>query len=147
MQEMLVLPATLPRVTVYVHATNEARRQQIHSPQQQSQTRQQQPPKQRCSDQTPKEKRIAQTTDERKKRGPEFVLKGRYLYRTLYPPVKKTLKGQMGDFLSKDPSTDPTWRQAFVANQAPLVPKGIPAFIGHGLADTPGITHGGDASV
>ncbi len=26
--------------------------------------------------------------------------------------------------------------QAFVANQAPLVPKGIPAFIGHGLADT-----------
>ena len=136
MQEMLVLPATLPRVTVYVHATNEPRRQQIHSPQQQSQTRQQQPPKQRCSDQTPKEKRIAQTTDERKKRGPEFVLKGRYLYRTLYPPVKKTLKGQMGDFLSKDPSTDPTWRQAFVANQAPLVPKGIPAFIGHGLADT-----------
>ncbi|SRR6266487_2205036 len=69
-------------------------RQQIHSPQQKSQTRQQQPPKQRCSDQTPKEKRIAQTTDERKKRGPEFVLKGRYLYRTLYPPVKKTLKGQ-----------------------------------------------------
>ena len=43
---------------------------------------------------------------------------------------------QMGDFLSKDPSTDPIWRQAFVANQAPLVPKGIPAFIGHGLADT-----------
>ncbi len=36
MQEMLVLPATLPRVTVYVHATNEARRQQIHSPQQQA---------------------------------------------------------------------------------------------------------------
>ena len=96
MQEMLVLPATLPRVTVYVHATNEARRQQIHSPQQQSQTRQQQPPKQRCSDQTPKEKRIAQTTDERKKRGPELVLKGRYLYRTLYPPVKKTLKGLPG---------------------------------------------------
>jgi hypothetical protein len=85
MQEMLVLPATLPVVTVYVHATNEVRRQQIHSPQQQSQTCQQQPPKQRCSDQTSKEKRIAQTTDERKKRGPEFVLKGRYLYRTLYP--------------------------------------------------------------
>jgi hypothetical protein len=97
MQEMLVLPTTLPLVTVYVHATNEARRQQIHSPQQQSQTRQQQPPKQRCSDQTPKEKRIAQTTDERKKRGPELVLKGRYLYRTLYPPVKKTLKGRMLD--------------------------------------------------
>jgi len=71
----------------------------IHSPQQKSQTRQQLPPKQRCSDQTPKEKRIAQTIDEQKKRCPELVLKGRYLYRTLYPPAKKTLKGlQKGPF-------------------------------------------------
>ena len=43
---------------------------------------------------------------------------------------------QMGDFLSKDPTTNAAWRQAFVANEAPLVPKGIPAFIGHGLSDT-----------
>src|SRR5579871_313746 len=41
----------------------------------------------------------------------------------------------MGAFLAKDPTTDPAWRQAFLANQAPLVPKDIPAFIGHGLAD------------
>jgi pimeloyl-ACP methyl ester carboxylesterase/uncharacterized membrane protein HdeD (DUF308 family) len=42
----------------------------------------------------------------------------------------------MGDFFSKDPATNTAWRQAFVANQAPLVPAGVPAFIGHGLADT-----------
>jgi pimeloyl-ACP methyl ester carboxylesterase/uncharacterized membrane protein HdeD (DUF308 family) len=41
----------------------------------------------------------------------------------------------MGDFLSKDPVTDPAWRQAFMANQAPIMPKGIPVFIGHGLSD------------
>lgn len=43
---------------------------------------------------------------------------------------------QMGTFFSKDPTTDPAWRQVLVADQAPLVPKGVPAFIGHGLADT-----------
>ncbi len=43
---------------------------------------------------------------------------------------------RMGDFFSKDPTTNVAWRQAFVASQAPLVPKGIPAFIGHGLSDT-----------
>lgn len=43
---------------------------------------------------------------------------------------------QMWDFFSKDPTTNAAWRQAFVANQAPLVPTGIPAFIGHGLSDT-----------
>lgn len=42
---------------------------------------------------------------------------------------------RMGLFFSKDPITDSAWLKALVANQAPLVPKGIPVFIGHGLAD------------
>lgn len=45
------------------------------------------------------------------------------------------LNPTMGDFLAKDPTTDPAWRKAFVANQAPLAPKGTPVFIGHGLDD------------
>jgi pimeloyl-ACP methyl ester carboxylesterase len=49
----------------------------------------------------------------------------------------------MGDFLSRDPTTVPAWRTALLANQAPLLPKGVPAFIGHGLTDPliyPGIS-------
>lgn len=42
---------------------------------------------------------------------------------------------QMGAFLSHDPATDPEWRKAFIANQAPLPPDGVPVFVGHGLAD------------
>jgi secretory lipase len=43
---------------------------------------------------------------------------------------------QMGAFFSKDPTSDPPWRKAMIANQAPLPPDGVPVFIGHGLADT-----------
>jgi pimeloyl-ACP methyl ester carboxylesterase/uncharacterized membrane protein HdeD (DUF308 family) len=46
------------------------------------------------------------------------------------------LNPTMGTFFAKDPGTDPNWRKAFIANQAPLVSKGIPTFIGHGLSDT-----------
>jgi pimeloyl-ACP methyl ester carboxylesterase/uncharacterized membrane protein HdeD (DUF308 family) len=50
---------------------------------------------------------------------------------------------RMGTFFGKDPTTDPAWRDAFKANQAPLPPAGIPIFIGHGLDDPlidPGIS-------
>lgn len=46
------------------------------------------------------------------------------------------LNPTMGDFFAKDPSADPNWRKAFIANQAPLAPQGVPVFIAHGLADT-----------
>lgn len=46
------------------------------------------------------------------------------------------LNPTMGDFFAKDPTSDPAWRKAFVANQAPPTPAGVPVFIGHGLADT-----------
>lgn len=45
------------------------------------------------------------------------------------------LNPTIGDFFATDPGTDPNWRKAFIANQAPLIPRSIPAFIGHGLAD------------
>ena len=42
---------------------------------------------------------------------------------------------QMGTFFRKDPTTDPDWRAALIANKAPNPPKGVPVFVGHGLAD------------
>jgi hypothetical protein len=42
---------------------------------------------------------------------------------------------QMGTFFGKDPTSDPAWRAAFIANKAPLPPVGVPVFIGHGMAD------------
>ena len=42
----------------------------------------------------------------------------------------------MGAFFAKDPTTDPDWRKAFIANQAPLPPAGVPVFVAHGLDDT-----------
>ena len=42
----------------------------------------------------------------------------------------------MGAFFAKDPTTDPDWRKAFIANQAPLPPDGVPVFVAHGLDDT-----------
>ena len=41
----------------------------------------------------------------------------------------------MGAFFAKDPTTDPDWRKAFIANQAPLPPGGVPVFVAHGLDD------------
>jgi hypothetical protein len=42
---------------------------------------------------------------------------------------------RMGSFFDKDPTTDPAWHAAFLANKAPLPPGGTPVFIAHGLAD------------
>ena len=42
---------------------------------------------------------------------------------------------QIGLFLSRDPTADPDWRAAFIANRAPDPPAGVPVFVGHGLAD------------
>ena len=53
------------------------------------------------------------------------------------------LNPQMGRLLTRDPTTDPDWNAALVANQAPDPPPGLPVFAGHGLADPlidPGIT-------
>jgi pimeloyl-ACP methyl ester carboxylesterase len=50
------------------------------------------------------------------------------------PPI--LINPLMGAFFAKDPTTDPDWRKAFIANQAPQPSAGIPVFIGHGLADT-----------
>ena len=41
----------------------------------------------------PKEKYTAQIADEQKNHGPELALKSCYLYRTLYPTVRKIRKG------------------------------------------------------
>jgi pimeloyl-ACP methyl ester carboxylesterase len=54
----------------------------------------------------------------------------------LIDPLPAIVNPLMGAFFSKDPSSDPTWRKAMIANQAPLPPDGVPVFIGHGLADT-----------
>lgn len=42
---------------------------------------------------------------------------------------------QMGPFFRTDPTTDPAWHAAFLANKAPLPPPGASVFIAHGLAD------------
>lgn len=42
---------------------------------------------------------------------------------------------RMGPFFGTNPTTDPAWHAAFLANKAPLPPQGVPVFIGHGLAD------------
>jgi uncharacterized membrane protein HdeD (DUF308 family) len=54
----------------------------------------------------------------------------------LLDPLPAIVNPLMGAFFSKDPTTDPAWRKAMIANQAPLPPDGVPVFIGHGLADT-----------
>jgi hypothetical protein len=45
------------------------------------------------------------------------------------------LNPQIGAFLTRDPTTDPDWLEALIANQAPDPPDGVPVFAGHGLAD------------
>lgn len=53
------------------------------------------------------------------------------------------LNPRMGRFLTGDPTDDPDWLEALVANRAPDAPEGVPVFAGHGLADPlidPGIT-------
>jgi pimeloyl-ACP methyl ester carboxylesterase len=53
----------------------------------------------------------------------------------LFDVLGALINPQMGLFLSGDPTTNPDWRAAFMANKAPDPPPGAPVFVGHGLAD------------
>jgi pimeloyl-ACP methyl ester carboxylesterase len=46
------------------------------------------------------------------------------------------INSRMGPFFAVDPTTDAAWKALLLANRAPLLPAGLPAFVAHGLADT-----------
>jgi hypothetical protein len=53
----------------------------------------------------------------------------------IFDIVGAIINPRMGPLFGKDPTTDPAWHAAFLANRAPLPPQDAPVFIGHGLAD------------